>query len=911
MRWRTLALSLLAFGCSESPDAPKSIPIPDWHDTPMRIEAPTLKGRCVDSEGKPVGGAEILLQTSLLHPTWPLDAPAWIEEELPPQSATSSANGDFQFDDLEPGTYRLAIRASSLALYEQNHVTLGAGEIRNLGSISLNMGNVVRGQLTSDSGTPMADVGIYYQAPESTLAWAHAWTGSPLGRTKADGTFEVRQLPAGTFRLVFDAREAPARTVEGHVAGELDLGEIRLEPSGSIAGRALPNPLGDLNGLWVHALPTEAVPYVTREQDHPREASRWLRGYRVAPIRAAGEFQFNGLVADTVYTLRVLNREDPLRVLDAWSDPIMVRSDDRDDVVLTVHPSVRMDFRVEDATTGTLVTEFAHRWIGARSRSEKGVDDLRATTHSRRTTLEVDARGYLLHRTEPLAFVAAKPLQAPRVRLQPGPTLRVTVVNPQGQPIAAEVRAVLARAARSGKAERIDEVVTSADGELVLNDVPEEARVLSLSARGFAPKLIDLRGVQNELRVELDSGGVLAVRVIDDLGVPRAGVRVRCTPRDELERALEPTGASVRRTDAQGLVRFEHVNPGNHQVTLENTSTRASQDPWRASSPLDTLPGFPIANSVEPEPLHSEEHGLVSVRKGETATLQLVAPAVRRLEGALLLDGRPLVGATLSAYAALDDEAFFSSRDNALAHVRTHSHGRFALENLQAARVTLLIRHPELALPVLRHVELAERNVDVEFNLETRTVRGTVLSADGRGVQAALVFAIDSEKLDANLAPALGTGNRNLIAWKPTREALGLAVTDLDGEFELTGVESDVAGQLGAWAGGIGRGVTSFDNETTELSILLSSNSQLHVEGFDPKRGTRALGVAWRWGVDFLHPLTFQLGGEKDLTFSDLSADEWTIFQADLDGWGEVKSVRVLTPSLLKPVGDSRVRLRR
>ncbi len=717
---------------------------------PTRSVAPvepgpaTLVGRVVDVEGHALPNVEVLAANQTPDFDWPLDAPACAESKRIVQSVTTDANGRFRIDGLESGLAQVSIRAKDFALSDVRNLRLMPRTETDLGDVKLQLGTRVRGRLVTNSGFAVSNASLFFLRPETSLPHAHAWTGVPVGSTNSRGEFEISHLEPGAFTLAVQAEGRAPFRFHDFVEDELELGDIAMPDASSISGIVLDFPQGELSDLRVVALPTSAVQFATRPHGQRGQPARWLAGYATARIGEQAGFEFTGLLPNTYYSLRVLSPGDELRTKDAWSPPRLVLSGTTD-VVLTVHPSVRMDYEVVDAKTGDRVSNFERTWVGARNLPRRGIDYLRATTTNRRVTLKVDAPGYEPYSSNPLALVEANPLAPLRVELVPAGTNReVEAHEPEAIP---------------------------------------------------AP-------------------------------------RVSC---------------------------------------------------------IHSLPGFELAS---PELTRIEGSG-----------------GTETLTGRISENGAALVGAIVKLFPLREREAFFEARDDAIQVARTDREGRFVLRHVAAGEHCLSVEHVSRAQLALRTVDTQSSQLDIE--LGNRTLRGRVVTATGDSVADAEIHLPSHWKREARFATADGDGDRSVVAWEETESPPRVALTDADGRFEIVGLEGEGVLTLGARSKRFGVGTLRLASLNEEATVLLSSNSTLLVDGYDPKPLERALGVAWRWGRDYAHEIRFAFAPPLEREFRGLSADEWTVFQAELDGWGEVSSLRVLAPSLLSPVGKSHVQLRR
>ncbi len=144
------------------------------------------------------------------------------------QTAVADARGRFALEGLLPGHYRLEVARDGyqpLAL----DATLGAGERRDLGTLTLTEGYPVRGRVVDQTGTPIEGARVDVTG---------AGTGLPGALTDAAGQFALALAP-GRYRLSASARgwgTAGADTV-AQAGGAQPIVELRLaRADGSIEG---------------------------------------------------------------------------------------------------------------------------------------------------------------------------------------------------------------------------------------------------------------------------------------------------------------------------------------------------------------------------------------------------------------------------------------------------------------------------------------------------------------------------------------------------------------------------------------------------------------------------------------------------------------------------------------------------
>ena len=155
---------------------------------------------------------------------------------------THEAGGDGRFElELDPGVdHRMELRSPSTALVQTDLAAGSPGETRDLGDVRLAAGLVVTGRLVrANDRTSVAGAKVWLPRP-SEAGPLMAWAFRDVLQTEsgADGTFELRGLPATPFTMRIEAPSlAPARlrvTPEAD-AMRVDVGEIALHAGATVS----------------------------------------------------------------------------------------------------------------------------------------------------------------------------------------------------------------------------------------------------------------------------------------------------------------------------------------------------------------------------------------------------------------------------------------------------------------------------------------------------------------------------------------------------------------------------------------------------------------------------------------------------------------------------------------------------
>lgn len=147
--------------------------------------------------------------------------------------ATSSNEGAFSFQGLDPGTYRLRITGNmgGYASKVTEPFALGDGEAKDVGRIQLAAGGGISGRVTNEQGSPLEGVGVSLENTKGEPVFLFS-----LSSTGSDGRYGLEGLEFGVYTVVFDKKGyAPARksaTVAGTGGASVD---VTLKGGGAIA----------------------------------------------------------------------------------------------------------------------------------------------------------------------------------------------------------------------------------------------------------------------------------------------------------------------------------------------------------------------------------------------------------------------------------------------------------------------------------------------------------------------------------------------------------------------------------------------------------------------------------------------------------------------------------------------------
>lgn len=176
----------------------------------------TLKGRVVDANtGEPIARADVRTNdnnhidsefTNLLTGLQP--------SAVTKASVKTDSDGRFEIRLVTPETYQVQVSSGEYTQLVMNDVRVGDGLSTDLGILELARGATVRGTVFGEDGQPAAGCSVSLTRNDNRL-----W-GNIQGRTDSSGRFELRNAPAGDYRL---AASRPRESQDSPFATILDM----------------------------------------------------------------------------------------------------------------------------------------------------------------------------------------------------------------------------------------------------------------------------------------------------------------------------------------------------------------------------------------------------------------------------------------------------------------------------------------------------------------------------------------------------------------------------------------------------------------------------------------------------------------------------------------------------------------
>lgn len=797
-------------------------PAPAQEPVASARQAHELHGLVVDARGSAVPGARVILAAG--RDGWA--AVDLIDEDSPFEAerveVQTGVDGRFRASLKGGPGIRLAVRREGFAPLRQTRTRPKKGD---LGKLVLEDSIVLEGLVVDDANRPVAGASLHALQARGVFAFMPFDSGAAtLARTDEGGRFRLNELAAGPWRLLVRHPEHPDHVEQGETGspGEIvrDL-VIRLDRGFAVEGRV--EGLDELEDYEPGSLVVRALPVRVFAGDRPDSG---LVLSRRGEIRPDASFRIGGLAEGEEVSLTVSEAGQGEFAPDR-SPPVLARAGDRG-VVLRIAASASIIGRVVDGRTGEPIegylVEVGSDWLRAQMRGGREVrqhPDGRfryeglEIEEGAEVTLQITADGYRRLRRTGLRPAAGRPLDVGTLALEPAPLLPVRVVAANtGEP----VKGASVRLAETGSAAEVNsfELVgwsgppdegevrqarTGPDGIARVTALPGRTARLLVRAKGFVhhrsePFTVPAVTPSEPMLVELLRGGTAVVRVVDPDGVPVADVRVEHRAGENGDGEPQPRlvgGAEGKRTDADGIVRFERLAPGLHRFRL-----------GRRGGSGDLPFGPLILTIADGEPQQaSVDWTEVLVAEGGRHELTLIAPVAAQVRGLVTESGQPLPGASveLHASAAEPDEAAYHPLAGPVAAGNTDGKGTFRLPDVDPGEYRILVNHASRAMPWESVVVLVEGVNEFRLDLPVTAIEGRVVDEGGRPLEGARVTVSQAREATRGGVSVSKIGGASFII--STIGGDGEPVTtDSEGRFQLRGVIPDVPLVLRAWREG-------------------------------------------------------------------------------------------------------------
>lgn len=488
----------------------------------------SVAGVVVDEKGVPVAGVEV---RALPMPGNRFDSASVRSGG----TARTTPAGRFRLPSLAAGTpHELRLSHAGFAPASSEVPPLEPGRPAADLRIVLRRGRTGFGRVVSSAEQPIAGARVALRREESGGVRARRMMQLTGGQdepvfeavTGADGRFEVRDLPGGTWSLEARAAGYAPLSVPGLAlpegAGSTDLGTVMLPPGVAVEGYAV-DPRGrPVEGAEIGAADSStsvAMMRFGRPEDRTPAAVTGADGYFRIEDRRAGETinldaSRPGYARSAAPGVRV-PPEEPVRIVMQPASVVEGRTVDDDGKpvagakIVLIPTERRGGFQMRDGTsddTGAFRIEDV----------PPGALEARAM-----------APGFQAAYVSNLEARAGQDLKGVEIVLATGAVVEGRVLSPSGKPVAGANVELMEEEAR-GSFRMPVSAATDGDGRYRLDGLAPGTRTIQATHEGYrrAVRDLEVRSGENALDLSLEGGAEVRGRVVDEGGAPVVGARV-------------------------------------------------------------------------------------------------------------------------------------------------------------------------------------------------------------------------------------------------------------------------------------------------------------------------------------------------------------------------------------------------
>lgn len=811
----------------------------------------------------------------------------------------------------------------------------------DVGTLSLQQGAIVAGRVLEPGGKPVVGAqvsrmhevearmmgGIDIEMPE--MGEVEALRGGEAATTDEQGRFELLHLTPGDVTLRArhpDHPTAKSDTLPVEAGRELRDLLLTMQRGGEIRGVVTGLP-AEWKGLQVLAAkkpraeadPTGMMGMLGGDMADMLSEMGMSFGERTADIAPDGKFVLRGLARDTY---RVWVGRTALGFAGNSVCSQRLEAMPGSTVELRFEPGISVTFTVVDGASGAPLERL---WVRDQLRGGGGMADMMAMgmpqqqrlgtypggavtvanvrpKAKQKLTLTVDAIGYASFERADIELPKAGNLDLGTIKLEPSPVLQVTVTDADsGRPVA-QAKVSLSAPGRRGDnplaafgnlagGDGPRQGRTDREGRCTLNRAVEDAGVVAIEAKGFAPfasePLAFTKAGPNTFAATLRVGGGVDVTVSDPADKPvKDAVVEHRTPAGEF---------ATKKTDAQGLARFDHLAPGTHSFRLGKDGGAMGM--------------FLAQARARGGNQDDESWTTVDVADRALVPLRLAKKPSASLTGVVRENGVPLAGARVAFREGVGAENERDLAESMMGEMlgglgggngrsgKTDDRGIYTLNELPEGEHRLQITHKGRAMPARVAVTLRNGQNTFDVELDMTTLRGVVKDPQGNPVDGARVRVKKPR-------PATGEGPDPGAEFGDAMEGMmpgmnlggGSTIkTDAAGLFELRGVDPDVELLVQATAKGFApatakataaRGST---NTVVDLQLGAAGKVKVTVATDSPFAAVRA-----RWLGDGEVPPVIQMLRKGKGTLEGLRPGSWELEYQGMDRGGDEPKKRTV-----------------
>jgi hypothetical protein len=692
---------------------------------PLRIRLPEgrrVRGRVVDTDGRPVAGAEVRLR--------------WPEEKRPrfasrrdtdaTQPVATDEQGAFLIAGVSTGEYDVNVSHTEYVSPGDlpAEVPEGREEI-DLGEFTLVPGAAILGVVVDPDEEPVEGAVARFRS------YGQDRDQERTARTDADGNFRLGGLPHEQIELTVEAEGYAMFVLRGARPGIEDPVRIQLVRGASLSGRVLT------------AAGTAAV--AARVNLEPDDSTR-MRGrtwYSVNATRTDGDGRFSfGHLFPGTWSVEASSGTEAAR-----TDPLELISGSERTIELHLHAQDQLTVIVT-ASSGQPVTEAQ---IRLEPKDATHPRDFSMTDGSGRARLESVAGPATLtvqhseHQDEIREIVVGPGNAELAIQLQAGGEINGFVRFANGAPASATVEAHAEESASTAIYLRKylhppSTTVSGSDGAFRLTGLEAGRYFLVARAAGHAES-----GPAEP--IDVDGRSVAGVEIVLESGASLRGAVTGLPPADLAQVTITATRLAQWQTatpDSEGNFIIENLAPGTWQVVARRG---------------DSFTARSVERTVTIAAVGAEEFVEIPFERGF------------RLTGQVLAAGEPLVGVHLRAQHLGSETA---------AHAEVDQEGRFELDGLEAGSYRLGVSSPSGGMEY-RSIELQTDLDGLRIDLQPEAILSGIVLDATTGLPLRDVYLTAG---DAAGMAALARGDDDQAVYRAARIA-GNDFSTNGGRFEI------------------------------------------------------------------------------------------------------------------------------
>ena len=412
------------------------------------------------------------------------------------------------------------------------------------------------------------------------------------------------------------------------------------------------------------------------------------------------------------------------------------------------------------------------------------------------------------------------------------PRIEVTVIDASGAPV--ESAHLFMSEISQGSSwlddSRFIECRSDTNGQCVFGGMPFEEYEISVSHEDFISHTETYSVWQDvqHLQVVLRRAANLHIKVTNPEGDAVRGISVKVKQDGEI--------LGYGKTDDFGASSFSKLSDGDVNVYFD--TDKGSNETWAVVMDEDTL--------QEEEEEGQLGHTAATLVAGDTTQLNWVVSGLASLEATITNNGQPAEGLSVTLVKVADDESnrrsiFGDYGDEA--NDKTNAKGVVVLDSFEIGEYTLRINLGQVSFPTEQKITLGAGYNTVRVDLELNSISGRLIDVSGAAVEEHRLSLI--EENDNTFTSGWDGGSEEVTVFG--YEGTTVATSDSAGYFEFVGVPD------GDWVVVVHKkSFIPFESKPVQInggselnigSIELQLGSRIY--GFNARAGIYSQGIEW------------------------------------------------------------------